>query len=104
MKYVKFFALFLVIFLGIALNLPDGAVARLGFEANYMIAAGVALLITWLSTHHNVFVVSVIVILVAAANVPEETAHSIGYDRDIVLAALVAVIVLPTILKMLDMD
>lgn len=104
MKYLKFLGLFVVLFLALALNLPDNFVARLGFDVNYLLAAGAALLISWASLRHNALMVGIIVLLVIGANVPEETAASLGYDRDIVLAALFGVILLPLIRNFLDLD
>ena len=104
MNYVKFFVLFLLLFLGIALNIEDSFLTRLGFEVNYLMAIGVSLLIAWLALHHHIFVVSVLVLMTIATNLPEETARSLGYDRDMMLAALISVIVLPLIIKLFDLD
>lgn len=104
MNYVKFIVLFLLLFLGIVLNMEHSFISRLGFEMNYLVAAGVSFLISWLALNHHVFVVAVLVIMATAANLPEATAAGLGYDRDIMLAALIAVILLPLIIKFFDLD
>lgn len=93
-----------MLFVALALNLPDNFVARLGFESNYLLLAGAALLISWTVQNHNVFMTIVIVLLVVGANVPKEMAASIGYDRDILFAVLLAVMILPSIRHFLDLE
>ncbi|VAW84193.1 hypothetical protein MNBD_GAMMA18-1924 [hydrothermal vent metagenome] len=87
-----------------ALNMSDSFIVRLGFEANYLLVAGVSLLIASLAMNQHILIVVVVLVLALGAGVPEGTAENIGYDRDVILAALVAVIVLPLIRDFFDLE
>ncbi len=87
-----------------ALNISDSFIMRLGFEANYLLVAGVSLLVAWLTMNQHLLIVIVVLILALSTGVPEETATNLGYDRDVMLAALVAVVMLPIIRDFFDLE
>jgi len=87
-----------------ALNVSDSFIVRLGFEANYLLVAGVSLLIAWLTMSQHILIVIMVLILALSTGVPEETAANLGYDRDMMLAALVAIIMLPIIRDFFDLE
>lgn len=87
-----------------ALNMSDSFIIRLGFEANYLLVAGVSLLIAWLTMNQHLLIVIVVLVLTLSTGVPEETATNLGYDRDVMLAALVAVVMLPIIRDFFDLE
>lgn len=87
-----------------ALNVSDSFIVRLGFEANYLLVAGVSLLIAWLTMNQNILIILVVLVLALSTGVPEETAASFGYDRDVMLAALVAIIMLPIVRDFFDLE
>jgi branched-subunit amino acid transport protein len=101
---VKYVALFLVIFVSIGANLPSSIIHQIGLEPNYLLAALVAIIFTWLCAHRGAFVVILVSLLFVAANLPEETASGIGYDRDYILATLIAIVLLPYIKRLLDWE
>ena len=84
--------------------MPDSFIVRLGFEANYLLVAGVSLLIAWLTMNQHLLIVIVVLVLALSTGVPEETATNLGYDRDVMLAALVAVVMLPIIRDFFDLE
>ncbi len=104
MKYLKLTGLFIVLFLVMALDVSNGFMARLGFEADYLATAVAALLIAWLTMNHSIVIMLLVVILATAASLSDEAAASIGYDRDMVLALLVAILVAPKLRKLLDLE
>lgn len=101
---MRVFALALVIFMAVGVNLPAGMIARLGFEPSYFMAALVALVIAWLMAHAHAFLIALVVILSFGANLPEEYAQRWNIDTDYMLAALVAVVLLPLLERMIGWD
>ncbi len=104
MKYLKLTGLFIVLFITIALNISDNFVVRLGFEPNYLLVAGVSLLIASLTMNQHILIIIVVLVLTLSTSVSEETAASFGYDRDVMLAALVAVVMLPILREFFDLE
>ena len=95
--YAKYILFFLIIFLSIATNLPDSMIARLGLDANYLLAALVAIAITGLIAHRHLLLVVLVLGCVVGANLPEDVIEYIGLDRDILFATLIALVVVPFI-------
>lgn len=91
----KFILFSLIIFMSIAVNLPDSMIARLGFDANYLLAALVAMTIAALSIHRRMLLVLLLVACSIGANLPQETATYLGLDRDVLFATLIALVVVP---------
>lgn len=92
---LKFFLFALIIFLSIAINLPDSMIARLGLDANYLFAALTAIVIAGLSAHRSMLLVILILVCTIGANLPETVTEHMGLDRDILFATLVALVIVP---------
>ena len=93
----KFILFFLIIFLSIAINLPDSMIARLGLDANYLLAALASIVITGLILYRRMLLVLLVLSCTIGANLPERVIDSIGLDRDILFATLIALILAPFI-------
>jgi len=72
-------------------------IARLGLDANYLLAALVAIAITGLIAHRHLLLVVLVLGCVVGANLPEDVIEYIGLDRDILFATLIALVVVPFI-------
>ena len=92
---MKALLVFIVLFLTITINLPHGMIARVGFDANYLIAALAAVVITGLIMHRQLFLIVVVLFLCGAANMPGEMMQHWGLEKDYFLAVLIAMVVLP---------
>ena len=95
--YAKYILFFLIIFLSIVSNLPDSIIARLGLDANHLLAALVAIAITGLIAHRNLLLVVLVLTCTIGANLPEDLTSYLGVDRDILFATLIALVVIPFI-------
>jgi len=93
----KFILFFLISFLSIAINLPDSMIARLGLDANYLLAALASIAISGLIVHRRMLLVLLVLACTIGANLPKEVIEYIGIDRDILFATLIALIVVPFI-------
>ena len=91
----KFILFFLIIFLSIAVNLPDSMITRMGFDANYLFAALAAVAITGLIVHRRMLLVILVILSTIGANLPIGIADQLGLDRDIMIATLIALVVIP---------
>ena len=92
---MKTLLIFIVLFLTIAINLPHGMIARMGFDADILIAVLIAIVLTGLLRHRQLFLVILVVICALAVNVPEEMIMHWGIDPDYFLGILVALVILP---------
>lgn len=93
----KFILFFLVIFISIAINLPDSMIARLGFDANYLLAALAAIAIAGLIIHRSLLLILLVLACSIGANLPEDIVSYIGMDRDVLFATLIALVLVPFI-------
>jgi hypothetical protein len=98
----KFFLFALIIFMSIAINLPDSMLTRMGLDANYLLAALVAMVIAGLSIHRHMLLVVLILGCAVGANLSAELAAYFGVDRDILLATLFALIIVPFVAGKID--
>ena len=101
---MKFIALFLVIFMSVIINLPDGYLVRLGIDANVIMAALVALVLAGLTMHRRLALIVLVICLSIGANLPEGAAGSIGVNRDFLLVGLVAFVLLPFVARLTGLD
>lgn len=92
---MKSILIFIILFLTIAINLPHGMIARMGFDANYLIAVLVAVVLTGLLQHRQLFLIVLVVLCALAANIPGEMVQAWGLDPDYFLGILVALVILP---------
>ena len=93
----KFVLFFLIIFLALAVNLPDGMLARIGLDANYLLAGLVAVALAGLLVHRRMLMVLLVVLCTIGANLPEDITEYLGLDRDILFATLIALVLIPFI-------
>ncbi|MGD8784902.1 MAG: hypothetical protein PVF28_05840 [Thioalkalispiraceae bacterium] len=93
----KFSLVFLIVFLSIVINLPDSMIARLGLDANYLLAALAAIAIAGLLVHRRMLLIFLVLLCTIGANLPESVIEHIGIDRDILFATLIALVIVPFI-------
>ncbi len=91
----RFLLFSLIIFMSIAVNMPDSMIVRLGFDANYLLAALVAVVIAALTVHRRMLLVLLLLACTIGANLPHEMADYLGLDRDILFATLIALVIVP---------
>lgn len=98
---MKMVLIFIVLFLTIAINLPHGMITRLGFDADILIAVLVAVVLTGLLRHSQLFLVVLVVICAVAANLPNEMLIEYSIDPDYFLGILIALVLFPIGAKIL---
>lgn len=101
---MKSILVFLVVFMTIGVNLPQGMIARLGFNPDYLKVALIAWIITGLVVYRRLALIVLVILLCAGANMPPETAVKLGIDPDIFLATLVGVVIAPYVYRWLELD
>ena len=97
-KISKYLLLAMVLFMTIAVNLPDNMISRLGFEPDYMLAALAAIVITGLTAYRKLAAITLVVLISLGANMPEGFLP-VDIDRDILTACLVVIVFTPTLSK-----
>ena len=88
---MKFVLVFVVMLMTIAVNLPEGMIARLGLDPNWLKAALAAWILTALVAHRRMALIVLVVAMSLVANLP----FNVGVDKDILLGSLVALVVTP---------
>lgn len=99
---VKSALIFFVFLLTIAINLEDNVLARLGFDANYLMMALVAVVFTGLLAHRSVLLIILVLFLSIGANMPVGFMLNFGIDRDYLTGVLVAVVIAPLLARLFD--
>ncbi len=97
---MKSVLIFIILFLTIAINLPHGMIARMGFDADILMAVLIAVVLTGLLQRRELFLIILVVFCALAANIPEEMVRGWGLDPDYFLGMLIALIILPIGAKM----
>jgi len=87
--------IFFILFLTIAINLPSSVITRMGIDANVLMAALVAVVMTGLISYKNLFLIVLVVACSVIANMPEDIVSSWGLNQEIVFGVLVAIVILP---------
>ena len=85
--------------MSIAINLPDGMIARIGLDPDILKVALAAWIITGLTVHRRLALIALTLGLCFAANMPEPMARQLGVDRDYFLATLIALVVTGALLR-----
>ena len=80
---------FIILFLTMAINLPHGMISRIGFDANYLMAALAAVVLTGLLMFRQLFLVVLVIFACIAANMPDEVMQSWGLESNYFLAVLI---------------
>lgn len=88
--------------MSIGVNVGDNALSRLGFEKNYLVMALVAVVVTGLIVHKNLFLIVVVVFLSIGANMPADFMLNFGLDRDYFVGALGALLITPLAVRCMD--
>ena len=92
---IKAFFVFVVLFLTISINLPHSIITRMGFDANFLFAALIAVVITGLIMHRQLFLIVLVLFCTLMANLPTEIINTWGVEREYFFATLIALVVLP---------
>lgn len=95
---MKFVLVFIVMLMTIGANLPDGAIARLGLDPDWLKAALAAWILTALVAHRRMALIVLVVFMSLMANLPMD----VGIDKDILLGSLVAVVVTPYLARWIN--
>ncbi len=93
----RFLLVFLVLAMSIAINMPENMISRLGFDANYLLVALVAVTITALIVHRRIVLIVSVVLLTVGANIPAEYVIEYGIDQDYLMAGLIALVIAPLV-------
>ncbi|MBI2969587.1 MAG: hypothetical protein HYY36_02460 [Gammaproteobacteria bacterium] len=97
----KFLAIFLVLMIVVAINLPHGVMTEIGVSPNILLGALAAFIIAGLISNEHLGIIVLVILAAVAANVPPEMAESIGYDREIMIVVLIGLVILPFVAKRL---
>ncbi|MDA3868805.1 MAG: hypothetical protein PF589_02415 [Gammaproteobacteria bacterium] len=92
---MKVISIFVVLLLTIAINLPHGMFARMGFEGDYLMAALVAMVLALLVRNRQLYLVVLVVLCTLAANLPETMVVGWYVNPDYFLGILLALVILP---------
>jgi len=90
----KYLLIVMVLFMTVAINLPDNMISRLGFEPDYMLAALAAIVMAGFTVYRKLAAIVLIILMSLGANMPEGFLP-IEFDRDILTAGLMVVVVSP---------
>ncbi|MEW5754962.1 MAG: hypothetical protein AB1810_01530 [Pseudomonadota bacterium] len=101
MKYAVFFIVLLV---SLGANMPDGVIARLGLEPNYLIALGICAVFTWMCVGRHTAVMVAIALLSIGANLTAASAQGMGIDRDVLAALMFSMVILPALINLIGWD
>jgi fucose permease len=101
MERYRYYLSFLVVMLSIGVNVGQNLMDQFNIERNYLIIALVALTVSGLIAHRNLFFIVLVAGLTAAINIPTEVLADNGISPDILFTTLLAVIIAPTGIKLL---
>lgn len=96
---MKVISVFVVLFLMIAINLPHGMFARMGFEGDYLMAALIAMVLALLVRNRHLYLIVLVVLCTLAANLPDAIYADWLIDPDYFLGILLALVILPIGIK-----
>lgn len=86
---------FIILFLTLSVNLPNSFISRMGFNADILMAALVAVVLTGLVQFKNMFLTILVILCSVFANMPDEVMHGWGLDNDYFFGVLVALLITP---------
>ena len=95
---MKFVFIFLVLFMTIGVNLPDGMLGRIGIDPSYLVVALAALVVTGLIAHRHLALAILVALMCIGANLPADYAANVGINRDILTAGLISLLVTPYVI------
>ena len=100
-KKTKYILVFITLFLSIAVNLDKGLLSYYGLDANILMIALAAFLITGLIAEQRMGLIVLIIALVIGINLPDEIISNWGINQQYLLVTLIALILLPFINRFL---
>lgn len=92
---MKFVLVFFILFISIVINLPSSVISRLGFEADYLIAALMAMIVAGLVQHKQLFLIVLVALCSLLANMPKDMLAGWVLDPDYFFAVLVGLAITP---------
>ncbi len=95
---MKLLLIFVVVLMSVAVNLPEGMIARVGVDPNWVLAALLAWVIAAMIYQRPPALIGIVVLLSFGAHFPLD----IGIDRDILAGTLVALVVVPYVASWLE--
>ncbi|MDA0788452.1 MAG: hypothetical protein O2780_03230 [Proteobacteria bacterium] len=91
--------IFTVLIMTMIINQEDNLLARLGMTANYLVLAGIALILALLLANRQMLIIGAAVLLSFAANVPVEYTSGLGLDRDFYGGFLFVLVLQPVLAR-----
>jgi len=88
------------VFVCIGLVLAREMLSRFGMEANYLMIAMLAIVLTALLAGRSLVLMGVVLLLSVALNIPAQAFGSLVIDQDLLLAVLIGVIILPVVYRL----
>lgn len=93
--WLRYILVGLILFLILAVNLPEGLIFRLGMAPNVLLATLCSIVVTGLIAHRHLLLIALVLVCAAGANLPASVASQWGINRDILLATLVGLVIMP---------
>jgi len=99
---VKFGFVFLILYMVITINLPDGMLVRVGLDPSYLYATLTAIILAGMVAHKHLAMAVLVILVTIGTNLPAEMAETYNINRDYLLATLIAIVIIPTVAKWFD--
>lgn len=96
---MKFVLVFLIMFLTIAINLPDDMIRGIGLDPKYLMAALGAWVLAGLMSNTKMFLFVIVLGMALMINLPQESLNNMGINRDYLIIALLCTVLAPVLLK-----
>lgn len=94
---IKYALYAVVLFLTIGITIARETLGQLGLDSNYLLMAVLALAVTSLLAHRNLFLIGLVSALCVIVNLPPDTLGGLQIDHDLLIAALLGITVLPLV-------
>lgn len=92
---MKFVLVFLVLFMTIAINLPNHMIQGIGLDPKYLMAALGAWVLAGLLSNGKMLLVILVMGMALLANLPQDSLSNMGIDRTYLLVTLLCVALAP---------
>lgn len=96
---MKFVLVFLVLFMTIAINLPDDMIKGIGLDPKYLMAALGAWIFAGLLSNGKMLLVVLVIGMAMLANLPASSLDNMGIDKTYLLIGLLCVAITPFFMK-----
>lgn len=94
---VKYALYAVVLFLTIGITIARETLSQLGLDSNYLLMALLAIAVTSLLAHRNLFLIGLVAALCVIVNLPPDTLGGLQIDHDLLIAALLGITLLPLV-------